>query len=402
MLSEAFPLLGGSPDALRIEEGGNVQRILLVAGAVFIWGPGASGQQTSQKTEAASNAAPSIITPYRAAPAHTTPALKPAMTELSKVDWRFAHPKPDLLLSMNVGKIVRSPYLAQSLQESFNMTSDVDKAKLDLILKMVGTVERVQVSLRSTQVKNDPDYLILVTGNLDGMVRQMLTQQSQGAAVVSREVSPNAILFGKAGLIDQAVQRMSGTTTPYIASDLSSSDLWIAGDAGLLQGTTNGPLPPGVDALKRFALGLNFGDPLELNANLSMANEDGAEKMVAMYNLLTAQAAQSPEAAALASAAKIDHQGSEVHFRFSAPLSMLQSQMKSASQGTGAAGLGAGQLPALLGMLGMSQPASPAVAPAAPATPSPVVAPAPIPQPPGKIMIYGLDDGPREVGTKHQ
>jgi len=316
---------------------------------------------------------------------------------LSKVDWRFAHPKPELLMSINVGKIVRSPFLAQSIQESFSMTSDVDKAKLDLILKMVGTIERVQVSLRSTQVKNDPDYLVLVTGNLDNMVRQMLTQQSKGSGVVSRELSPNAILFGKAVLIDQAVRRMSGTTSPFIANDLSASDLWIAGDTGLLQGATNGPLPPGVDTLKRFALGLNFRDPLELNANLSMANEDGAEKMVAMYNLLTAQAAQSPDAAALVSAAKIDHQGSEVHFRFSAPLAMLQSQMKSASQGTGAAGLGAGQLPAVLGMLGMSQPASPAVAP----TPVPVVAPPATPQPAGKIMIYGLDDGPHEVG-KHQ
>jgi len=315
-----------------------------------------------------------------------------------KVDWRFAHPKPDLLMSINVGKIVNSPQLTQSLQESFNMTSDVDRAKIDLILKMVGTVERVQVSLRSTQVKNDPEFLVLVTGNLDSMVRQLLTQQSKGSTVLSRQISPNAILFGKGALIDQAVKRMSGATSPFIANELSSNDLWIAGDTGLLKGTTAGPLPPGVDTLKRFALGLNFGDPVQLNMNLSMLNEDGAGKLVAMYNLLTAQAAQTPESAQLVNLAKVDQQGSEIHFRFSAPLAMLQSQMKSATGGSGATGLdlGSGRLPALMGMLGMPAPAARA------STPAPAAAPvAPVaPQNPGKIMIYGLDDGPKEVGVK--
>jgi hypothetical protein len=315
------------------------------------------------------------------------------------VDWRFAHAKPDLLMSINVGKIVRSPFLAQSLQESFNMSSDVDKAKLDLILKMVGTVERVQISVRSTQAKNDPDFLVLVTGNLDGMVRQMLTQQSKGASVVSRELSSTAILFGKADTINQAVQRAAGTTTPYISSELSSSDLWIAGDTGLMQAASTSPLPAGADALKRFALGMNFSDPLELSANLSMKDADGAEKMIAVYNLLVAQAGQAPETAELVRAAKIDRQGSEIHFRFSAPLAMLESQMKTASQGAGA-GLGAAQMPALLGMLGMSAGAHPAASlVAAPIAPAPV-APRADPPRPGKIMIYGLDDGPHEVGVK--
>jgi len=128
-----------------------------------------------------------------------------------------------------------------------------------------------------------------------------------------------------------------------------------------------------------------------------MLNEDGAGKLVALYNLMAAQAAQTPDAAQLMNFAKVDQQGPEIHFRFAAPLAMLQSQMKSATGGTGATGLdlGSGRLPALMGMLGMSTPAKSA----APATP--VSTPAPVaPQNPGKIMIYGLDDGPKEVGVK--
>ncbi len=136
--------------------------------------------------------------------------------DLSKVDWRFAHPKPDVLLSVNVGNIVRSPFLRQSLEQSFNMNSDADGAKLDAILKMVGSVDRVQISLTAAPPKEEgPDFLILITGNLDPFVRLMLTQQSKDTKVVSREIAPNAILFGKAAAVDLAAQRVSGVDRAF-------------------------------------------------------------------------------------------------------------------------------------------------------------------------------------------
>jgi hypothetical protein len=313
---------------------------------------------------------------------------------LTKPDWRFAHPKPDLLASVNVGSIVRSPLMAQSLAQSFKLTSDADRAKVDLILKMLGTVDRVQISIQSTQVKNDPDFLVLVTGNLDGMVRLMLTQQAKGSAVVSREIASNAILFGKAALIDQAARRMAGETSPVIANDVSSNDIWIAGDTGLMKGL-NG-VPPGLDTLKRFALGLNFRDPVELNIDLSMLNESEAKKMVGMYRQVMAQAVLTPEATALASATEVDRQGADIHFRFSAPASLLQSQMQSA--GLAAAGADPGRMAGLLGMLGLGgSPAAQRLA--APPNTVPLSAAPVTPQKPGKIMIYGLDDTPREVGA---
>lgn len=355
-----------------------MQRTRFVIGFVLVmgWGTLAQGQVTEK--------------PVDVRTVHASPVVAPKAMDLSKADWRFAHPKPDLLASINVGNIVRSPLLAQSLQESFKLTSDADRAKIDLILKMVGTVERVQISIRETQVKNDPDLLVLVTGNLDGMVRQMLTQQAKGGTFVSREVASNAILFGKAPLIDQAARRMLGATAPAITSEMSSSDIWIAGDTGLLKGM-NG-VPPGLDTLKRFALGLNFRDPVELNIDLSMLNQDEAGKMMAMYHLVTAQAAQTPQAAAFVNASKVDQQGADIHFRFSAPAAMLQSQLQSA--GMAAAGADPGRMAGLLGMLGMGSPVAvqPSAAPARTAAPA-------APQNPGKIMIYGLDDGPREVGV---
>ena len=89
--------------------------------------------------------------------------------DLSKVDWRFAHPKPDLLVSINVATILRSPFLAQSLAQAFGPTSDgsnqtANQATLDAILKMAGTMDRVQLSLHSTPGSSDSDILVLITG----------------------------------------------------------------------------------------------------------------------------------------------------------------------------------------------------------------------------------------------
>lgn len=379
----------------------NVKRILLTAGTVALAGSAWSQTETKPKLPTAQPVTTGA--PTAARPSPITMPVKPAMLDLSKGDWRFAHPKPDLLLSINVGKIVHSPYMAESIQKSFGMTSDVDKAKIDLAMKMIGTVDRVQISLRATQVKNDPDFLVLVTGALDPMVKSMMMQPSKGSAVVAREISPSAILFGKASLIDQAARRMSGATAPVIADSLSSSDFWIAGDTGMLKGAAPTQLPPGLDSLKHFALGLNFGDPLEFNANLSMLNEDGAEKLIAMYNFLAAQSATTPQAMELAKATKVERKGTEVQFRFSAPMATIQEQMMSAAAaagaGAGATGMGMGQLPALMGMLGMSTPGGTTAAAMPHATTVSAPAPVKAPQNPGKIMIYGLDDGPREVGA---
>ncbi len=376
-----------------------MQRILFAAGAVLIAGMKAPGQ-----------ASPQPIVPPAAQTARPAARAVAKPLDLSKVDWRFAHPKPDVLLSFNLGNIVRSPFLRESVEQSFNMTSDADRAKLDAILKMVGSVDRVQISLAAAPPKADgPDFLILITGNLDPFVRLMLTQQSKDTTVVSREIAANAILFGKAAAIDLAAQRMSGATAPFIADELSSSDLWIAGDTRLLKsasGMSTSPLPPGLNTIKRFALGLNFRDPVQLNANLSMLNEDEAKKMLAMYQLLAAQAADTPDSAELVKAAKVYVQGAEVHFRFSASLSMLQGQMKKSGVGAAAASadVRAGALATLMSRFGMGPASGSSSAPQAASSIAPSIAPPAVqqaaPPPSGKIMIYGLDDGPREVGAK--
>ncbi len=127
--------------------------------------------------------------------------------------------------------------------------------------------------------------------------------------------------------------------------------------------------------------------------------------MLAMYQLLAAQAADSPDSAELVKAAKVSVQGAEVHFRFSASLSMLQGQMKKSGVGAAAASadVRAGTLATLMSRFGMGPASASSSAPQATLSAAPSITPPAVQQaaPPasGKIMIYGLDDGPREVGA---
>jgi hypothetical protein len=325
--------------------------------------------------------------------ANPKPAARPIAAALktidvAKTDWRFAHPKPDLLLAINVGTITRSPFFQQMVQEAMKkVDSDQQKAQINMGLAIVKGIERVQISVHSTAAGADPDVLVLVTGQLDGMIRQMITQGGP-KGMVTREIAQNAFLLGKAGAIDLAARRAAGVVSPAIADELATNDIWIAGDSGLLASAAKSPLPPGIDSLKKFSLGLNFRDPAELNINLSTRDEAGAEQLVALYNLAVAQAGTAPEASELVQAAKIERDGAKVRFRLSASAEILKHIAAArANAGTATDSGMPSQLPALLGLFG------------GPSAVSTVATPAPAPKPQGKIMIYGLEDGPKEVGA---
>jgi hypothetical protein len=346
---------------------------------------------SAQTNPKPASALPKATPVFEQTPVQKAGAAAAKVINPNQPDWRFAHAKPDLLLSINIGQIVRSGALAQTVQQGFNMTSDADKAKIDLAVKMIGSVDRVQLSLKSNPAKpSEPDYLVLVTGQLDSTLRQLLAEPAKEGSVVSRQLSSSAVLFGKSEAIELAARRASGVSAPAIADELSSSDLWVSGETNLLTANSKGPLPPGLDELRKFSFGMSFRDPIELKANLAMASDAGAGKLLALLNLGMMQAGQTAEAADWLKATKLTQAGSQVQFRFSAPAAMVAQNLAKAQGLRESAG---SQLPpGLLSMMGI-QPA---------AAPAPVAEPAAPPQNPGKIMIYGLDEGPREVGAPKQ
>jgi hypothetical protein len=359
------------------------------------------GTTTVAKTTPATSAPAPKTAPAAAAPVQLASATKPVAAVAAKVihlesnDWRFAYPAAALRMNINLANILRSPMIAEAIKNA----PSAQQAQMNAGLKMIQGIEKVQLSIHQVPGQKDPDVLALVTGQLDPFLSQLMTQQGKDKSMVSRQIAPNVLLLGKPAHVEMASRRLLIPALPAGADSLSDNDIWISGDTAFMNSAGKGaPTPPGLDALKKFSLGLNLRDPLDLNINLLSNNEAGADKLISLYNLgMAASAAQTPaELAPLVDRIRVEKQGSEVKLRFSAPVAML----KTAFNGTALKNLGsaAGLPPAVTGLI-TGGTANPAAAPVVMASEVPQPAAAPAPKPRGKIMIYNLDDGPREVGA---
>jgi hypothetical protein len=301
----------------------------------------------------------------------------------AQADWRFAHPKADMRMSVNLQAVLKSPAVAEALKKAG--TGPKDQAmQIQLALGLLSTVDRISISARQgatgSLTGKDSDVLVLVTGSFDPQMIQSFFP-SKGTSQV-KQVGPHAVLIGEGPSFAQAVQRMAGEMTSRPADELEQSDIWIAGSSALMSqpATTPSNIPPAFKAMRAFSLGVNLGDSPEANVVLSAADAGSAAQMLTAFRAMLAPLTQAPQAAMLEQALQMKQDGSKVRIHFLPPPEVMrfaQAQAASVSY--------AEQLQPLLGMMGM--------------TPGPKKDP-PQPANGGKIMIYGLDDGPHEVKTK--
>jgi hypothetical protein len=231
-------------------------------------------------------------------------------------------------------------------------------------------VTRVLFSLRDSGT--EPAVVALITGQVDD---KALVRALNGKAQV-RRVDLENVLLGTGIELENAVGRM---TRPAVASALSvlhesktlvdGHDFWIAGRIPRM------PQTAGVaEAIQGFALGFSMRRDLRLDVSLNMANAQMAEEMVAKAR---ASMKETPEGASLDVAA----QGKAVQLRFGMEGAKVLEAMSKAMPQSGFAEMFSG--------LGIG----PASAPAGSSAPKPA-APAPVRK---TAVIYGLDEGPREV-----
>ena len=153
--------------------------------------------------------------------------------------------------------------------------------------------------------------------------------------------------------------------------------------------------PPGMESLRTFSLGMKTGENVDFSLVLTTADAPAAQLMLKMVHDVMAQAGQSPDTAAmLAKALDIRQDGAKLRFHFVPTPEMIKAaQAQAASASADPTGSFASLQP-LLGMLGMGGGPSATT----PTQPSPRAEPLVPPQDTGgKIIINGLDGGPREV-----
>jgi hypothetical protein len=301
-----------------------------------------------------------------------------AVAAPAQTDWRFAHPDADFRLSANLQAVLKSPAVAKALQQVGDQPDSQQKAQMQFAMGLLSTIDRIAISARQTGATpgKDSDALILVSGSFDAKTVQGFFPSS--GTTQARQVGAGTVLIGQGASFTQALRRMSQGAAAAAGDGLEQSDIWIAGGPGLLKAASQAP--PAFQSLRGFSVGLNFGDVPELNMLLSAADAAGAAEVLAGFHELMSKAIEAPETAALLEKAlDMRQEGAQIHFRLVATPGLMQAAQSQAAS--------SGPLPAslqpLLGMLGLSGAGTSAGAPA--------------PANGGKIVIYGLDDGPHEV-----
>jgi hypothetical protein len=194
-------------------------------------------------------------------PAPSTPRIvTPSVIVVGGIDWRFADPVADALVGFNFSRLSASP-LARNLIAQLGASQGLTESDIQKIFDGMSGVDQVALSVRDNRV------VVMVIG---GVTDSNRPAPDTGFKAVP--VSGNAMLFGHADAVDQAVQRMAMKSPPEELSHLvaewpANTQFWAVGSAGLVG-------PEAVSAgVKRFSLTIAVGNRLTTDLALEF---DGA------------------------------------------------------------------------------------------------------------------------------
>jgi hypothetical protein len=318
-------------------------------------------------------------------------ALAPAQTA-PETDWRFAHPDAGVKMSINLQALLNSPAVAKAIEQS-KAQAKGNAMQVELVLAILRQMDRVSVSARQ-KTPNDMDVLVQVTGSFDPQVIAGFFPSTGPSKV--KVVGPHAILIGEGDSFAQAAERMAAAPASGPAGDLEQSDVWMFVSSHFLaqQAAASGAagatqMPPVFKGLDDLSVGINFGDAPEINVLLTGIDEASAGEMLKTFQMSVGQLAQlNPMASAAAKALSMQQNGSKIRMHYVVPPELVAMAQQQAASGDFAA-----QLAPLFGNLGIGGFGGPAAA----KKPAGAITAEPPPQNGGKIKIYGLDDGPKEV-----
>jgi hypothetical protein len=305
-------------------------------------------------------------------------------------DWRFAHPNADMKVSVNFQALLKSDAVAKAMEQVKAQAKD-NAAQIDLVMGMLRTIDRVSVSAVQ-KAPNDMDVLAEVSGSFDPQLIAGFFP-SNGKSQV-KVVAPHTILIGDGDSFTAAVARLNGPAPAEAVGGLPQSDIWIEAGVEFLAKQSGQAMPPMLQDLRGFAVGLTLADSPVVDVVLTASGEEGARKLLGTMKIMNAAAAGQPSVGDLTKNISLEQDGSRVKMHAVIPpeiVAMIQDQAKSAMAG-GSVPTGLAPLLSTLG-LGGGIAGSPASRPRAGTAAAP---PAPA-QNGGTIKIYGLDDGTKEI-----
>lgn len=308
-------------------------------------------------------------------------AIAQSSVSSSASDWRFAHPDADMKMSVNVQALLKSDAFAKGVEQAKTQAKDNAMA-IQMGIAMLQGVDRLSVSLRQ-KAPNDADVLAQVTGSFDPQfIAGMFPSTGKSQVKV---VGPHTILIGEGDSFTQAAARMSGSAAPASGDDLEQSDIWIQVSGAMIAQQAGQQGSPMMKDVRGLSVGLTFGEAPVVNMVLTAADAAGAATLLGTFQAMTPLLAAYPASAAAAKSLSLKQDGSKLRMHLVIPpevVAMLQQQAASAASSGGTTSFSP------MTLLGL--------APSSKLVPPPPPPPA---QNGGKVMIYGLDDGTKEIAA---
>jgi hypothetical protein len=277
--------------------------------------------------------------PFTSAPEKVTPSV----IVVGAIDWRFVDPSADALVGFNAGRLSASP-LGRSLIAQLGANQGISEAALHKIFEGLSGADQVALSVRDNRI------VVMITGRAKDSTLPALEMGWKAAPV-----GGSTMLVGHAEAVDQAVQRLAIDGPPAELTRLAEqrqadSEFWAVGSTGLAgsQSVSAG--------LKRFSLTISIRDRFTSDAAFEFTGAPDAK---------TLQMWPAPPGS-------VTIDGSVVHVRTSMEADAAQQKLGEIAASP------LGQRLTDLVQVARYLPVRDAT-------------------PPKKPVIYGLDDGPKQV-----
>ena len=268
------------------------------------------------------------------------------MVVLGGIDWRFADPFADALVGFNFSGILASP-LAKSLVMDLGAKHGLAEADMKRIFDGLSDLDQGALSIRNNRV------VVLLTGRI---TETSLPPAEVGFKAV--QINGNSMLVGHADAVDQALSRIAWKGQPselmrLAESNQAASEFWILGSPAI------GGAQAMRSGLKRFSLLVSVRDRLATDIGYEFASIPTPATLRALDKAGTGSI-----------------EGNTLHVRTSMEAAEAQARIREF------ASTAQGEQMATLIEAAKSLPVRDATVPKR-----------------TRPVIYGLDDGPREVGA---
>jgi len=222
------------------------------------------------------------------APRSITPVTH--TTEVMLQDWRFSHLSPAILISINLGSLLKSPIWIPLLSAWGVNVKPADMERIRGALSDVGQM-LISVSPNGTAT---PSVLMLAKGNIDGAFGSWLRT---GDGIQYKRLDAITTLIGDARSMEMAGHRMRSTVTRSTSNALQAAatrealkyDAWFGVDPRLLASLARGrgaganELLSSVANLRGLSFGLYLRDQIRLEVAMETPSPDIADRMVTAY-----------------------------------------------------------------------------------------------------------------------